>query len=252
MTWAKVQILFLVLLFGLVSCSAPPKATTPPSPQPIRVSISPFLEPVREAIHLCTVSQPDIALIVDVVPQDFQEFNTSDIVFWWGDKPDEVDSAFQIAEESLVVIVHPDNTNTTLSASELQALFNGRIEHWTDFSILDEEVTVWLYPEGSYTSEMFKFVVLEDQEFSRLANLAPSPTPMLAEISTDPGAIGFVPRAWLSAEVSQVNIDPATQAALNRPILALTNSEPHSGVREMLACLQSGTGQEILAAKYPP
>ena len=139
-----------------------------------------------------------------------------------------------------------------LGSTVANVLFNGRIEHWTDFSIFNEEVAVWLYTEGSYTSEMFNSVVLGAQGFSRLANIAPSPDPMLAEISADPGAIGFMPQAWLSAEVSQVHIDPPTQAALNRPILALTKSEPQSGVRELLACLQSGAGQEVLAAKYPP
>lgn len=252
MTRAQLQVFCLVVLIALVSCSAPPAAAPPPSPPPIKVSISPFLEPAREALHTCAVSLPDIALIVDVVPQDFQDFNTSDMVIWWGDKPDGVDFAFKIAEEQLVVIVHPDNPNTVLSTSELQALFNGRIEHWTEISIHDEELAVWLFPEGSYSSEIFGLAVLGNQGFSRLGNLAPSPGPMLAEISADPGATGFVPQAWLPADVSQVKIDADMQAALNRPILVLTNSEPQSGIKDLVACLQSGAGQEILAAKYPP
>lgn len=245
-----VQSLCLALLFGVTSCTAPPTATTPPSPQPIKVSISPFLEPVRDALHTCAVSLTGIALIVDVVPQNFQDFNTSDIVIWWGDKPDGADFAFQIGEESLTVIVHPGNTNNEISASELQALFNGRVEHWSEISIFDEDVAVWLYPESSYPSEIFKLGVLDGQNYSRLAHLVPSPGPMVMEISTDPGAIGFIPQAWLTNEVFQVNLDPELSTPLNRPILAVTNSEPHSGVKDLLACLQSGDGQRILSAVY--
>ncbi|MGW8143105.1 MAG: hypothetical protein ACWGN2_01845, partial [Anaerolineales bacterium] len=112
------------------------------------------------------------------------------------------------------------------------------------------DVEVWIFPEASFPSELFNLTLLGDQLYSRLAHIAPSPGPMLAEIRDEPGAIGFIPHAWLSAEVAQVNMEPELQSALNRPILALVNSEPNSGIRNLLACLQSGDGQEILAAKY--
>jgi hypothetical protein len=246
----RIKNLYWLLLFGLTACTSPPTATLPPSPQPVRVVISPFLEPVREALHVCALSLPEIALFVDVVPQNSLKFNASDIVIWWGDKPGEVDLAYQIAEERLIVIVNLDNKNTQMSTSELQGLFNGRIEHWTEISILDEDVAVWIFPEASFPSELFNLTLLGVQKYSRLAHIAPSPGPMLAEVRDEPGAIGFIPRTWLSAEVAQVDIEPELQTALNRPILALVNSEPTSGIRNLLACLQSGDGQEILAARY--
>jgi hypothetical protein len=242
----------LILLIGLISCSTPPTATIPPSPQPIKVSISPVLEPVREVLHTCAVSLPGIALIVEVIPQSAQGFNTSDLVLWWGNKPDGVGFAFQLAEDELVVIVNNDNPNAELSANELVGLFNGRVEHWTDISIFDELVSVWIYPEGSFLSEVFKLVILGDQGYSRLANLAPSPGPMVEEVGNDPGAIGYVSRAWLSTNVTQVTIDPDAQISLRRPILALMKSEPKAGVRDLMACLQTGDGQKKLKEIYPP
>jgi phosphate transport system substrate-binding protein len=201
-------------------------------------------------LHTCAVSLPGIALIVDVVPESAQDFTTSDLVLWWGNKPEEVRFAFQIAEDELVVIINVDNPNTALSTKELVGLFNGRINHWTDISIFAEKLAVWIYPEGSHLSGIFNSGVLSDQGYSRLANLAPSPGPMLEEVSTDPGAIGFVSRAWLLPKVSQSEIDPDLQIALRRPILALVNSEPQSGVRDLLACLQTGEGQKVLKAIY--
>jgi hypothetical protein len=250
MTSIQIKNLCWVFFFGLAACTSPPTATIPPSPQPVHVAISPFLEPVRDALHACAVSLPQTALFVDVVPQNSQEFNTSEVVIWWGNKPSEVDLAFQIAEESLVVIVNPDNKNFQMSTSELQGLFNGHIEHWTDISILDEDVAVWIFPESSFPSELFNLAILEGQQYSRLAHLAPSPGPMVAEVKDEPGAIGFIPHAWLSAEVAQVTIEPESQTTLNQPVLALVNSEPSAGIRDLLACLQSGVGQGLLADKY--
>jgi ABC-type phosphate transport system substrate-binding protein len=212
------------------------------------------LEPIRDALHACAVSLPGIALIVDVVPESAYDFNSSDMLLWWGNKPDDASFAFHIAEDELLVIVNPDNLNTEFTSSELRALFSGRIEHWTEFSIYDEQVSVWIYPEGSILSEVFKSAVLGDRGYSRLSNLAPSPGPMLEEINADPGAIAFIPRAWSSKDIAPAEIDLELQTSLHRPVLALLNSEPHTGVRQLLACLQTGDGQEILKAKYisPP
>lgn len=246
------KIFLLVLLIGLVSCSPPPTATIPSSPQPIKVAISPILEPARKALHSCAISLPGMSFILEVIPQTSQNFNSSDLILWWGDKPEEVDFAFQIAEEELVVIANPDNKDTGLSASELQTTFSGRVENWSEISTFEEAVTVWIYPEESYSSEIFKSAVLGEYGYSRLANIAPSPGPMLEEISAYPGAIGFVPGAWLSAEVSQVDIEPDIQLALNKPVLALTKSEPLAGVKDLIACLQTGDGKEELANEYSP
>lgn len=248
----RIQISQLFLLLLLVACSPPPTATIPPSPQAVRVAISPVLEPVRDALNACAGALTGVVLIVDVVPESVFDFDSSDMVLWWGNKPDDVNFAFQIAEDELLVIVNPENLNTEVSASELGALFNGRIENWSEISIFDQQVSVWVYPEDSILSEVFKSAVLGDQGFSRLSHLAPSPGPMVEAISSDPGAIGFIPRAWFPNVVSRAEVDPDLQIAFRRPVLALLNSEPQSGVREFLACIQSGDGQEILKEKYPP
>ena len=246
------RLCFIVIYLGLTSCSSPPTATIPPSPQPIRVSFSPALEPVRAALHACATSLPEIALFVDVIPESAQDFKTSDLILWWGDKPDEVEIAFPIAEDEFVVIVHQDNSNTEFSSSELRALFNGRVEHWSDISPYDQPVSVWVLQEESYLSEVFKSIVLGEQRYTPLAYLAPSPGPMLESVAAEPGGIGFVPRSWLSTDVSASQIETDLQIALRKPVLALVNAEPHAGLRELISCMQSGEGQGFLLDKFSP
>ena len=85
---------------------------------------------------------------------------------------------------------------------------------------------------------------------SRQALIAPTSEAMLESISSDPGAIGFIPRSWITSDVQPIQIDPDLQIALHKPLLALTPTEPAGELKALVACLQSGSGQDKLAAYY--
>lgn len=252
MTHTIKRSVFLLLIYWLPACSAPPTATIPPSPQPFSVSFSPALEPVREALNACANSLPEIALFVEKVPAPAQNFETNDLIIWWGEKPEDINYAFPLAEDELVVIINSENPNTALSASELNALFNGRVEHWSDISIYNQPVTVSIYPPDNKLSVAFKSAILSANRFSRLAHLAPTSQAMLEAVAGDPGGIGYVPRSWLTPKVSRSNLDPNLQIILRKPLLAMVNSEPQGNLLALLSCLQSGVGQERLLDHYSP
>lgn len=252
MTRTAKRSVVLLLIPWLAACSTPPTATIPPSPQPVSVSFSPSLEPVRDALNACANSLPEIALFVEKVPAPAQDFKTNDLIIWWGEKPEDMNYAFPLAEDELVVIINPENPNTALSGSELNALFNGRVENWSDISIYNRPVSVWIYPPDNKLSVAFKSGILSAQRFSRLAYLAPTPQAMLEAVAGDPGGIGYVPRSWLTPKVSRSSIDPNLQIALRKPILALVNSDPQGNLLALLSCLQTGVGQERLLDHYSP
>ncbi len=252
MTSLLKSIFLLILCLWLTACGSLPTATIPPSPQPISVSISPFLEPTRDALHACATSLPEIALFVDVIPESAQDFKKSDLILWWGEKPAEVDFAYPIAADDLVVIVNPNNPNTELKAGELRALFTGQVEYWSEISTFDQPVSVWIYPKGSLLEEVFRSEFLGSQRFSQLAYLAPSPLAMLEAVADDRGGIGIIPRSWLSPEISYIQVEPDLQSTLRKPILVLTESEPRAGLRDLLICLQTGEGQRELLDQYSP
>ncbi len=252
MTRTAKRSVVLLLILWLAACSAPPTATIPPSPQPVSVSFSPSLEPVRDALNACANSLPEIALFVEKVPASAQNFKTNDLIIWWGEKPEDMNYAFPLAEDELVVIINPENPNTMLNSSELDALFHGHVEHWSDISIFNQPVSVWIYPPNSKLSVAFKSGILSAQRFSRLAHLAPTPQAMLEAVAGDPGGIGYVPRSWLTSKVSRSSIDPNLQITLRKPVLALVNSEPQGNLLAFLSCLQTGVGQERLLDHYSP
>lgn len=250
MVWKYTKILFSAAVLWLAACNSPPTATIPPAPIPVSVSYSPYLARIQDALHACALELPQAAIFFDQTTGSEQDFEDHDLFIWWGEKPAGIDYAYQLSEDALVVIANPENPKQELGQQELSALFSGRVETWTEIGILDEQVRVWIYPETNTLSETFKKEVLGEQRFSRLASIAPSPQAMLESVAGDPGAIGFLPRAWISQDVSIIKIDPGLQNNLTKPLLALTPTEPRADLQALLACLQSGAGGAILAEDY--
>ena len=91
-----------------------------------------------------------------------------------------------------------------------------------------------------------------EQRFSRLAHIAASPQAMLEAVNQTPGAIGFLPRSWISQGVAAIQLGPDLQKSTRKPLLALTKKEPEAGLQALLACLQSGDGQSIFVEHYYP
>lgn len=237
-------------VLGLTACRGVPTATIPPSPEPVHVAYSPYLAGIQDALHACALSVQEMAIFFQQQPSASQDFDAQDLVIWWGEAPTEISFAYPLGEDELVVIVNPSNPKSQLNHSELEALFSGSIENWTEIGTLDQPVNLWLFPEGNRLGERFKEAVLEDQRYSRLAWVAPSSQAMLEAVADDPGALGFLPRSWLSPQVKQVQIDPDLQDSLHAPLLAITGTEPGGGLNALLACLQSGAGQTVLAQHY--
>lgn len=250
MAWKVSIYLILFAASWLVGCSAPPTAPIPPSPMPLRVSYSPYLAGIQETLHTCAIELPQLAIFFEQIPAAHQDFENADLVIWWGEKPERIDYAFPLNEDELVVIVNPENPKQTLRSSELLSLFSGRIETWSEIGTLDQQVEVWIFPEGNLLSETFQTGILADQRFTRLAKLAPSSAAMLESVAGDPGAIGFLPISWLSPVVKEIEVDPELQASVRKPLLALSQSEPQGAVKELIACLQTGSGQATLSDFY--
>ena len=239
-----------VVTLWLAACNTPPTATIPPSPIPLSVSFSPYMAHIQDALHTCALTLPELAVFFERTSGSAQDFEGHDLVIWWGEKPSVMDFAYPLGHDELVVIANPENPKQELSPQELKALFSGHIEKWTEIGTLDQQVTLWIFPEINLLSELFKLEVLDEQHFSRLASVAPSPQAMLEAIAKNPGAVGFLPRSWTSPDVSIIKIEPDLQEALRKPLIVLTKSEPGAGLQNLLTCLQTGAGQAILEENY--
>lgn len=236
----------------LAACVSAQLATIPPSPQPIQINIPPFLTPITNALHSCAEEHEEFALLLNSSSASQLDIGAENLSFWFGENSDLGSYAIPVALDELNIIVHPENPTDSLSLEQIQAIFSGQVENWSDISDYQESIVLWIYPVGSYLGQIFQSELFGGHRFSPMAHIAPSPESMVTAIANEPGAIGFVLRSWSQDNVTGVQVQSDTNLDLQKPILAITNSEPEGGLRILMACLQSGVGQSSLLQYYSP
>lgn len=207
---------------------------------------------MASALHQCALDQPEIALILNQASQDGVDFKDNDLAIKPGPLPAGIDYSAALAMEQIVVIVNPDNPVKSLSTEELGAIFSGKVESWSEFGGNDQEVQVWAAPTGNEVRKQFDAVVLPKETLSTKAFLAADSQAMLSSVADNPGAIGYVPGAWLTDSVRSFELSEAVNMALRQPVLALLPKEPSGPGRTFLSCLQSGEGQRLIQSRYLP
>jgi DNA-binding transcriptional LysR family regulator len=244
------SLIVILIIVTLTACGQPPTATPQPTPEVVSVAHTPSLRPVREALHDCAITFPEIALVVHETSFPYLLEESADLFLWLGEPPQTSNYVYPLAREQLVVIVHPDNPIDVLETSELFAIFTGQMRNWHEVSGLNIETEVWVYPKGDGVQQLIDRVVLHDEPNTSWAWLTPDPPAMLEAVSENASTIGFLPRAWLTEKIKIVEVESELHASLNQPLLALANTEPQGGVRKLLFCLQNETGQSTLSMRY--
>jgi hypothetical protein len=216
------------------------------------------LEPATEALRTCDQSEPEIALQVDLFPAP--EIPSGDLTLWLGTPPEPFTRqksggfAALLGREEIVTVVHLDNPLSTLSREAIAQLFEGKVNNWQELGGEDLEVSVWVFPEGNPLRETFDGAYLGGENPTPSAWLAFTPQGMVTAIVSDPGAVGYLPRAWIEymqAEVSVVQVYPGSET-LSLPVVALMTDASDENLRRIVGCLQSGEGNHALAEWYSP
>jgi hypothetical protein len=245
-------LIFIYICLMLAACESAQLATVPPSPQPIQIMIPPFLTPITNGVHACAEENDQIAILLNTSSSSQQDIGAENLSIWWGENHDLGSYAIPIAQDELNIIIHPDNPNNMLSLEQIRAIFSGQVENWSNISDYQTPIEIWIYPEGNDLDQIFHTELFAGSRFSTLAHIAPTSESMVTAIANNKGAIGFALQSWLEDNVTRVQIKTDTELDLQKPILAITTSEPQEGLRTLMACLQSGVGQSSLLQYYSP
>lgn len=235
----------------LVGCQAPELLPDPTDyPQVVVVQFTPGLRVITPVLEACAVEDTDLALFFEETPKPALDLEASGdeplkLALALGEPPAQAYAA-ALADVPIVVITHPSNPVSNLSAAELKALFSGQIQNWTEIGGDNLTVTPWVLTPADESRQLFEKEILGETKISGQARLAADPTWMLAEVSVDPGAVGYLPATWLNESVQVIKLEPSLAKALRLPLLALADSEPQSAARRLLVCLQAGSGQQLL------
>lgn len=199
--------------FLLISCST---GTPPVTPQVITVYSTSAAQPWLSPLYECAGTRSVISRVDDP--------STADIVLRVGEPAFLVSPAYQIDTEEILILTHRRSPVQNLSLEEARRLFAGRG---------DPSVQVWVYAEGEDVQEVFDRIVMNGGNVTPSARLAVSPQQMADTLLNETNAVGILPRHWKAGDSREV-LSVATV-----PVLVLTDSEPQSPVRDLIACLQA-------------
>lgn len=206
---------YLIVLFSLwlASCST----STPPSPtsQVIPVYSTSAAEPWLYSVYECAGSSAVISRVDDPA--------AAEIVLRVGEPASLDTPAFQIDTEEILIVTHRQSPIQNLNLEGARALFAGQG---------DPSVQVWVYASGEDVQEVLERVVMTGSHVSSSARLAANPQQMSDTLVNEVNTVGILPRHWKVGDARDV-FSVATV-----PVLAIIDTEPQSGVKELIACLQ--------------
>jgi len=234
------RILLLAALIGLLTgCSPIPEVTPVATPQLLRIEISSGLDWLRPEMAECVQHTPGLSLSVMTTGVPEQSLNEADLLLRWSDQAVTDGFAFVLGEDSLAIIVHPDNSIEILDLSAIKDIYSGQMTAWPGASNSTVPVVQpWVFPTDDELQDFFETRLLADGRIVQTAKIAPTPAALLEAVAKDPQAIGFLPARWLDPSVKTIEILDFPLKDLNMPILAVTAVEPTGPMRDWLLCVQ--------------
>jgi hypothetical protein len=214
----KICLFSLVLFFLTAACSP----TITPAPEIVTEAITaaypPSLKLLDEALNFCAEENLSIALHRIELPASSLTGNNADLLFWLGEPPEKATFSAPLAVEEIALIVNLENPIQAVAVEELRALLRGEIRNWEALIGMNVDVVVWTYPKTNEVFQVIEEAFLQDGTITSQGYLAPDPAAMIEAISSDVGAIGFLPKAWLTDDIKSIDLvgeGPGTD--LSRP-----------------------------------
>ena len=238
---------FLLILIFLISACGSPNAEINDSDILI-IAISPSAAPLTSAVELCSsqlISGEGRYRIEQFFPSQFNN-QSHDLVIQIGEAHSDFSFSAQIASENFFLITHLSQSPQSINMNGIEKLFSGEFTNWSDIGGGEHLIDLWLPSQSDESRQFLENHILNGQSLSSNAKLSISPDQMRNIISENTDAIGILPGAWLNSSVGSL---PFSETI---PILVSSPSETQGALREIIACLQSGIGQEMIRDIYQP
>jgi hypothetical protein len=244
MKLAKLLIFFLAIT--LIGCNA--SADQNPEQENYHFAISPATSKISPALALCanrSIGDSGQFRISVNFPSQFDS-NSHDLIIQIGETAPHFTFLAQIASENFSIVSHLSNALASLSSSEVLDIFRGQINNWAEINGEERSIQVWIASESDEGRQYLEEQILAGRFTSSNAKIASSPEHLLESIVTNENAIGLLPDAWIDASINSVALPIAL------PIFAASENEAEGAISEIIACLQSGEGQEQVRKIYSP
>lgn len=225
MTFPKIRLSLLVSVFLVSSVAACGPSTPQVTPQLLNLYVTSAAYPWLSEVYTCASSS---------IAVNLSDPTSAEISLRLGQPESLTGSAYQIASENILVVVHPGTGVGSLTLEQVRRLFLGQVTNWKDLGGNDLPVQVWTFALDEDVQQVFDREVMRGQPVTSLARLAVSAQTMSNSVGTETGSVGILPGHWKAGNVETVY----TVASV--PVLAITGSEPRGNEQALLGCLQAG------------
>lgn len=102
-----------------------------------------------------------------------------------------------IGLDGLAIVTHATNPIKNLTLTQLQALYRGRIWNWQELAGNDEAVRLVTREDGSGSRALFDERIMGKAPVALTAVVMPTTDGVIDHVARNPGAIGYVSRAFV-------------------------------------------------------
>lgn len=200
---------FIFLLSSFIFACSP----TPVPTQIVDVYASPSAAPFLDDLFACADASSVTLNLTSASPD--LSLRLGQLDGWAG-------SAFQVADEDILIVASAQSPLPALTFEQARTIFAGQ----------NPSAQVWAYASAEETQKAFESAIMDGRSVTSFARLAVSPMHMVEVLTSDPNAVGILPRRWMTEGLRELFL------VANVPVLALTPSDPEGIVRDLIACMQ--------------
>ena len=162
-----------------------------------------------------------------------------------------------VSRDGLAIVVNSQNGFPGATMTQLQELFQGRLEDWATWGGLPGPPRLVSRETASGAYAFFQAWVMRDARVTLNALLAPSTRAALDFVADEPLAVGYASTAWLDGRVRALAVNgvpPSKEAIaaglypMTRTHFVVTLSEPDGAARGFVQWLLADPGQSVLEA----
>jgi phosphate transport system substrate-binding protein len=131
-----------------------------------------------------------------------------------------------IARDALAIIVHPSNPIDSLTTTQIQDIFTGKIRSWQGLGGPPAAITLVSREAGSGTFGAFEELVMQGQPITQLTLRQGSNGSIRQIVAEDPNAIGYISLGIVDQSVKPLAIDDVEASVENVEAGAYTLVRP--------------------------
>lgn len=241
------RIAWLILLLFVSACTTA-LPTLPSAPAETIIQHTPALRYLEADIQACSLNNSPLPVLVNEYTIDRMNARSADISLMIGDPIDAAIPAFQLGQAELVVIVNPLNNISSLSLTSIQGILQKFITSWEQIDPnsgkeIPGEIEVLVYPPKDELQKIIETRLNGGKNVGIRTTVVDDSEGIRDMVSDHPGAIRFIPKAYLTGDVRVVEINDISSEALIMTIIAQTSSQPAGLQVTLIDCLQQLANQ---------